>query len=556
MPTTVRARGEVFTFPEGTSDDEIGVALDEFFSGEPSDPDLERGTGESLLIGVGSGLTRAGQGAKQAALALGESVGVVPEGRTEEFTQEAQAEREFFRGTPVGESTPGQIGELVGETLPFLIPGGATVRGAAAAGAGVGALAFQEDPEDVGFSRSRATSTALGAGFGGIAQALPALAGAAGRKIREAAHGFRPRVSALEGVTEAATREATEAAERLSTFVTPAEASGDPVNLIREAKLAFTTKTQRSVLETLRKREAVLQKELGRIYTGLVPEGVDAARTTATELQNQAFSRPIGGALRFLTDQDKGIRKAAKDAAGVSFKALARSAREQGLEINPGTVGELHLVRQSLDDIIQAAKSKGEPIRGLMESRKLLLEMADAISPEYAVARSVNQRLIIRDNVLEELRKAKIEDVEGSMNFFNKFLAKGDKRKQFMDDLSFITEEGIRDSTIAKVEALEPLLRAVNKSPLAKVSGFREPALQARGVGGPRGVVANLIATAAGGTYDRAIVEFITDPNWTAEMMKQAVRAKGSRLGNFAEFLELVNNRTVAVAAANEQGEQ
>jgi hypothetical protein len=121
---------------------------------------------EKFLTGVGHGMYKTYQGARQAGAELGLG------GDAKAITQEGQEEASMYK--PLEESsTAAKAGEVVGETAPYMaIPGGAGKsflgRTAVATGIGAtqGALQFKDDKE------SRITNAAIGGALGAGGQAL------------------------------------------------------------------------------------------------------------------------------------------------------------------------------------------------------------------------------------------------------------------------------------------------------------------------------------------------------------------------------------------------
>lgn len=134
------------------------------------------GTGESLLVGAGRGLTDAYEGAKQLALKVGGLAGLADRNAAQDYTAQTDASRAEYDATPVGQSTSGKVGRVVGNAAPFMaIPGAAAGTGlagrvgvGAAQGAGMGSL--QYTPE----GGSQAINTGIGAAIGG---AVPLVGG-------------------------------------------------------------------------------------------------------------------------------------------------------------------------------------------------------------------------------------------------------------------------------------------------------------------------------------------------------------------------------------------
>lgn len=127
----------------------------------------EYGGVEKFLIGAGRGFMDLGQGAKQKALMLGEEMGVVDEGRADEYTQEIKGQQQQFEGDFPGLGAE-SVGRFAGWAAPGALLGGASLPGAIAAGAVEGAV-MPTDEADWGEVGRNAL---LGGGLGGLGKGI------------------------------------------------------------------------------------------------------------------------------------------------------------------------------------------------------------------------------------------------------------------------------------------------------------------------------------------------------------------------------------------------
>lgn len=131
MPITANAQGKKFTFPDGTSQEQIGSAIDEFFQQDPT---------PAQPIDEPSALERAGQlgaetvsAANRAFLGLGDIV-LSPVNVALQATGRERIEplAEKFgepKGAFAGEGLPTEIAAGVGELGATALAGGAAIRG-------------------------------------------------------------------------------------------------------------------------------------------------------------------------------------------------------------------------------------------------------------------------------------------------------------------------------------------------------------------------------------------------------------------------------------------
>lgn len=490
---------------------------------------LRRGALETNVIAAKRRFREAGQAGKQLLTMGFEAVGAIPEGATAAYTEEIRREAEEFARTPYAQGgTAGQILADVTMALPALAVAGpalTTVRGAMALGAveGLSRPAYsQEDlnllnPERV---RNVAVSTlAAGGGTYLMNRLVPSASLTIHEKMSASPFSLAKKKS-LEGIQREAAQEAVDSAKKFNTFVTPAEATKDQLAFNREAGISLFGKKGRQLYNSIIKREEQLQGSINDIVNGLTPEGRTAANNTAAQYADTAY-RTEFPLMQELVNDNK-IFKQAYLAVSES-NARQQFIRQSGgrVSIEPNTVGELHLMRLHIDDLIKSAKAQKAPIAGLSEARNLLLGIADTFAPEYALARNIRQRTILQDKLFDALQKSKDKDIKTS-NFYKAFLESAEKRDNLFKEIDNIIDKPVSESVRKNIEAIAPVLKAVNDSPLNKAFGIRELQLRAAGVGGVRGVILNLSTNITDGIIDRYVVDFITSPSWIEEFTKRA----------------------------------
>lgn len=490
---------------------------------------LRRGALETNVIAAKRRFREAGQAGKQLLTMGFEAVGAIPEGATAAYTEEIRREAEEFARTPYAQGgTAGQILADITMALPALVVAGpalTTVRGAMALGAveGLSRPAYsQEDlnllnPERV---KNVAVSTlAAGGGTYLMNRLVPSASLTIHEKMASTPFSFAKNRS-LEGVQKEAAKEAVESARKFNTFVTPAEATKDQLAVNREAGISLFGKKGRQLYDKIIEREEQLEKSINDIVKGLTPEGRVAADNTAAQYADKAY-RTEFPLMRELVEENE-ILKNAYLAVSES-NARQQFIRQSGgrVSIQPNTVGELHLMRMHIDDLMKSAKAQKAPIAGLSEARRFLLGVADTYAPEYALARNIRQRTMFQDKLFDSLKKAKDKDIK-TENFYKAFLESTQKRNDLFKEIDNITEKPVAEALRRNIEAITPVLKAINNSPLYKALGIRELEPRVAVTGGALGLLINNATEIVKGTLDRNIVDFITSPSWIDEFTKRA----------------------------------
>ena len=520
---------------------------------------LRRGALETNVIAAKRRFREAGQAGKQLITMGFEAVGAIPEGATAAYTEQIREEAEAFARTPYAQGgTVGQILADITMTLPALVVAGpaiSTIRGAMALGAveGLSRPAYSQtdlnllNPERV---RNVAVSTlAAGGGTYLMNRLVPSASLAIHEKMASSPFSFTKNKS-LEGVQKEAAKEAVESARKFNTFVTPAEATKDQLALNRETGISLFGKKGRQLYNKIIEREEQLEKSINDIIKGLTPEGRVAADNTAAQYADTAYKTEFPLMRELIEEND--ILKNAYLAVSES-NARQQFIRQSGgrVSIQPNTVGELHLMRMHIDDLIKSAKAQKAPIAGLSEARRFLLSVADTYAPEYALSRNIRQRTIFQDKLFNSLKKAKDKDIK-TENFYKAFLESAQKRNDLFMEIDNITEKPIAETLRKNIEAITPVLKAINDSPLYKALGIRELEPRVAVTGGALGLLINNATEMVKGTLDRNIIDFITSPSWIDEFTKRAANKSQSTKNRIMieTFYDYIGRVSPAIASS------
>lgn len=535
-------------------------------SGASEYQDLKRGAVETNLISAKRRATEVGQAGMQLMTMGFEAVGAIPEGATADYTNQIAEEARAYAKTPYAKE--GGLGQLlvdVAVALPLIAlnaPLAATVRGGVALGAfeGLTRPAYsQKDANLLNPERMKNVAMSSLAGAGGAYlsnRLLNPTAVTVQQKMTTAPFNMIER-KGLEGIQKEAAKEATDAAKKLDTFVTPAEATKDALAIERESGLRLFGKAKRDLNTILEQREAGLQSNINDIVAGIVPEGTDAARATARQFSESAYNTPFPLVAEFAAES-KTLQAAYDAIRGTGRREFIR--RSGGIiDIKPNTVGDLHLMRLYVDDLIKESIAKKAGYAEFAQARNDLLAMADTFAPEYALSRNINQRILLQDKIINTLDTAKKNNPRGTTSsFYNNYLENTAKTDKFMAELNNITDEAVRNNIIRNVEVIEPVLRAINDSPLdtALKSATKEAEARAAGVGGARGILLNLVTNVTDGLLDNELIGFITSPNWIGRFDRLAVNKSQTQKNDILLklFYEYVGKVAPTTAASIQQG--
>ena len=521
MTIVVTVGDKQLKFEDGTPDADIEAAVLQE-SGSES-------TAERALIGAGAGLTQFGQGIKQVALGAGEKLGLVDEGATEAFTEKAKAEQDFFKKTPVGASTAGKVGALAGEILPTLaIPGG--VQGSLGSKILTGALAnslaevlrFTDNPEL--FSGERARNAAGGALMGGAVPLAVGGAKAAGGLVRDTirevtAEGGRKTIRSAISKSDLGPQQ--EAAERLGVFLTPGEAVPGRPDIIA-AERGFSV-------------EGI--DDFSKIITGRLADRTSKISTQLVDVIESVSKRDP--------------ESAAKIAKGYTDLASLKISRKfyNGLQENPRILDEWNRMNKSKDWMLEMQKypkdsagrldtfksylfERSEKLRAagkkkaannITDFNTKMIDQLDGLVPSYPAARGLAQLNIVSRQLNDVLDKSKVKVLDTETGEFTTdaidFFRKTMKSDRDFSDLM----KGLRSAPEArqKLTDIRAVLGSIEGSPINKVFASEGRKTPVRGTSGfgKAGAVALSGADFLRGRHNRAVVEYITNPIYTTELL-------------------------------------
>ena len=409
----------VMTFPDEYSDEQIKLDIKNTLNKNSQSNSFapSPGTAEKLLIGIGSGLTRAIQGPQQLGIMAAEKLGIYPEGSTKTFNEKTEKERAFFDSTPVGGSTSGQVGQFIGEVAPFvLVPGGVSggllkrLGTSALAGGAIGGSQFVNEDD------SRLKNIALGSAFGAAVPAAISAAGASISPIKSVADVVSKSLGSKRATAESALKGienidqtilTKEAANRLGLNITPAEASGSEISGKIQGALGTSEEGALS-LQRFGTKRSEQQKEIIRNLLHDISPSTENAAAQLREAAKKVFSdqeRSLSRAAAPLYKQafDKKIPQ--EELTQLLSHPIIKNAYEDVLrspiyknEISRSGVDSVetfHLVKGKLDDLISALSTSPNSNKLTNEGRlvnnakKDLLSSLDKISPEYQSARAL-----------------------------------------------------------------------------------------------------------------------------------------------------------------------
>jgi hypothetical protein len=383
------------------NDDQLLIGLHKkFYSDMPLgkftqriDYDTQRADPTKDMSGVGKFVAGYGAAVPQMVRGVGQLLGMVSQ---EEVDEAKRLEK------PLMESGAGMAGNIAGNiaaTVPAIaVPGAATLRGAAATGAALGAT------QPVATGESRLENTAMGAGFGagGVALGRTAAAGWQGAKalVEPFTQGGRDKIAGrmIQRFADDPTKIAGATNTPTITGARPtlAEQTGD-------AGLARLQDSLRSVDPQINNQIGgrLTENNAARVNALRNLSGEDGARDfavanragTGKQLYKDAFE-VAADSIAMTPEQKRTIGTLMKSPAIQSaMKEAQKIAANKGTNVGKanasGSVEGLHNMKVALDDAISSAKAAGKSgeAESIKAAQKRLVSLIEDISPDYKSAR-------------------------------------------------------------------------------------------------------------------------------------------------------------------------
>lgn len=314
--------------------------------------------------------------------------------------------------------------------------------------------------------------------------------------------GFNPRKSAqsvLEGVDLEKARPALEASKRLGLeYLTPAEATGSPFLGAKQGDIGRTKTGAQLLYERGMQRESSEEKAINELLDTIYDtSSLEPQKIAAYE---ESLQKPVtGDFIDKYKDNDiiaEAARKLERDPA----------YRQELKNISKGTVGYFDQIKRVLDGMEETAKRGSRPdknkARIVNKTKKDMVSDLDVIAPNYEDARSLAERDIARDKILNAFDK---KEVKGQ-NLF-KLLQSEKKFNELLHSLRAVpaAQEKLKDMRL--------VFRNLISTPTARTAA----ALQKTSMSKMRNqwdALANYLEGLFGGKHDVAAVNLMTNPNW------------------------------------------
>lgn len=537
---------------------------------------------ENALIGVGKGAHDLGQGIGQRVRSVLEAAGGKELADKAGLPTSADVEESRRIDAPLMNTAGGKVGNFVAKAIPatvaMLVPGGQTLTGSVATGATFGAAEPTVSDESV------LKNAAFGAAGGAAGYGAAKLVGAAANAVKAAAQPFYEKgQNAVVGSairkaagTDADLDAALQALQTTKSGVpgvelTAGQASGNAgLAALERAASATDPVVTKAFSDRMATQNAARVAALENLAgTGGARDFFAADRdVVANQLYKKAFDAGIDPDA--LTPAMKGqitqlMKRPSIKSAMQDAKQLAA---EDGMNLTDMTSIEgMHYTKQALDDQISSSVRAGTDTltSKLMGTKQKLLNLMDTLSPAYAEARRTFAEMskpISQMDVAQAIADKSIAPLTGNLqpNSFAKSISDSVAKRATEFNGATLENTMTADQLAALAAIKDDLARAVFAQNAGRgagsdtvqklaysnmLSSMKVPDFVRSFA--PTQVIGNVAGRAADAAYGRAnrelsskLAESLLDPDATAKMVSDAMRAAENSLA--------VSNTASAVA--------
>jgi hypothetical protein len=333
----------------------------------------------------------------------------------------------------------------------------------------------------------------------------------------------RVRENVLKGVESTNYQEPLEAAKRLGlTYITPAEASGNPFTGGVQGTLGKTEKGAQLLYEKGKERGKSEESSIENLFSNIFPKSLEK-RTN--ELYESANTTQIPKEeLDKLKDNE------------IFKSALSRVRKEPVYKeklkgVPKESIQYLNQVKEAMDDMIEKAPRKEASI--IRETKNKMLDTLDAASPQYKEARQLAERGIVRREIEDLFNK---KDETGT-NLFKTLLSNKKDYRALQDRFERLEKTSSNPQQVKSMKNAQQQLedmrlifgRLIN-IPTAKTAEALSRTSMSKERSSTQTVMRYIQELLSGGKYDKAAVELMTNPKWADELDKVSEITKKDKL--------------------------
>ena len=346
------------------------------------------------------------------------------------------------------------------------------------------------------------------------------------------------------------------AAKELGVSLTPGQKLGSSAAAKAETRIPIGSESMREAgSKYLKTQQKQLKAAVDDIVDNIVPGGEKAAR----EAQKKAYDRL---ATKMVPDKTQN-KLLSNPIIDDELKALnTNKYTTQAVRDLPDTsVLKLDKVKQEIDrslykDAALTAdpdKAMGaETRRAFQEARRLIVNSLDEAHPEYATTRKLSEKLILKNDLMDEIGKIAPEAGKGSRDIsmdqlYQRLWNTPQKQQQFLDRLQSAGGDANHAQNVIEV------MNQVRNSPIQSLLEKASPSQKVDVFGNPGGRIAAFMQDLTEGKYNEAYLDMILDNKKWEPAVEKLLNKKSQKtmLMGFKQLLQKINKKFETVTNPN-----
>lgn len=373
-----------------------------------------------------------------------------------------------------------------------------------------------------------------------------ALAGLVAPKVLKSVGvgGLDPGKETLKYLRPDETLPAAEAGNALKTILTPGEASGNPY--VRGLEERYGKRGEGAAekttigLERAKNEKNAINEFLNKIFPTTDKNAENKLLAQKSDLYDQSLKQVLAKKEFNELKKDPAFVQAMKDVQSIS--GYQRKLKN----MKPNQYEYLNQIKVRLDDMSTSAFAKQENTLGREyadASKQLLAIMDKNGSPEYAQARSLAQREIVRNNILEKLKTDEIS----AKNFYTKLLSNDNEYDDLLKQLKNMPEAA---EDLKKMKLAWKNLVNLPK----KVNSTEKELKDAHSL---IGYIGDLWHSMAGQKRNKEALRYINSKDWQNDLLKiKNIKDGKEKQGAFADLFGKITGGGILTAIKSQGSEK
>lgn len=503
--------------------------------------------GLETVTSLGRGLSQVGASIPEAVYGAVGATGLA-KNATEFKSQMAAREIEGRKQLEAARSRS-PAASFVGETLPFLLSPGAGFWRAAGAGAAISGLSGKTEDEN------RFVDALFGGAVAGSANKL--ISGLTGRQERgfnrlidkgglgDDVINFKNKLLGRPALPDRM-KDVAEGLKGTKGNLSPQEALGPQFgrNETLQSNVRLNSRQARMLDDAIRNRSLENVTEFNSTLKSITPEGLDKAKSKAAALFKRVDDTPIPTDIAIRLSKNGSIAKRLNKVStdpdlGAQETAINKLSRWRAVKGQIRDDINRELAPQADGSVIVTDKA-----RRLQQARKILDKSLDDLSPEYKLARAIDQRVSIQENFTNQVKKIKsIDKTLTESDIHRKIFSDENYRDFFLKELkeANVDVDGVKPLILTLGRLSKSKVTSVTKNSAGLVESLTDKTTASKEAGIQES--AKYLLSKAYSADGQALIKAVTDPKWFDDL--QRLNKRLIKLNKSSDILTDKTNRII-----------